>query len=168
MSFSKDKRMEIYKKSSEEVRELYGSTETGKIIMGVEESLGMSSEEDRSTFAIAIGDIILGLYKKESLNQILKDRLSLSDEQINEALQGLSEILDKIPEKKDPTPTVINLHNNSIDNKVSASPDPDLHNAHGYGYMPKQETKNEEPTVTSSQDDIFIHRKPNHTDPSTT
>lgn len=173
-----DKRMETYNTASEAVQELYGSELTTQVIKKAGDTLNLQ-EPARGVFVITVGDIILGLYKKESLGQLLKDRLNLTEQQIITAENDLSPLMAKlteIPEKTSTTPVLITAPTETSEltpekpaDQITKPPNieplrtfaRDVENSrtHGYGVFRNEETdtdtKNETTTHTSSQDDIL-------------
>lgn len=170
---NKEKRLEIYRKSSEVVQDLYSSEETGRIIRTAKLHLGSLDEATDTAFVVAVGDIILGLYKKDSLYQLLKDRLGLSDDLISLAISELKELLDKIPESKSamdfiskpqpvlappPTDQTVTAPQPTIVKPMRTFPDDfNAGRAHSYGaFRPEGEDNDpDEPTHSTSQDDVL-------------
>lgn len=106
MDKNTSKRQEIYNAAPELIQELYGSDLATKVIKKAVEAVGIDSEPAHGNFVIAVGDVILGLYKKEFLGQLLKDRLNFSEQQVSTAIESLQELLDKIPEANITPPIV--------------------------------------------------------------
>lgn len=179
MELDLDKRLDIYHEATKEVQDIYGGTETTAIIRGVADNLELE-EPDRGVFVVTVGDIILGIYKKESLGQLLRDRLSFTEEQLNMVRGGLNDFLNKIPQSEENhSPTIISFRTAaealaaqpSVASSVkqeSPSPvkplrtfadDVGLSRAHGYGAFRSNENQNtgvaDDTVHRSSQDDII-------------
>lgn len=108
MDINKQKRLEIYRGSNEEIQNLYSSPETGRLLLDVEKSLNITDTSEREKFVLAVGDVILGLYKKDSLSQLLKDRLGWTDQQVTLAINTLQELLVHIPDSiSKPTDSIV-------------------------------------------------------------
>lgn len=169
----KKTREELYKNSSELIKGLYSSEDTGEILKLAATKVKLDDKESYRTFALSVGDIILGLYKKTSLSQILKDRLNLGDDQITIVINELKILLDKIPETATaadyvniipPTtitpPTVPTPENEPLVTVKPMRTFPDDFNAgraHSYGAFRPEGGDNDEdePIHSSSQDDVL-------------
>ncbi|OGG85566.1 hypothetical protein A2392_02210 [Candidatus Kaiserbacteria bacterium RIFOXYB1_FULL_46_14] len=95
---SGNNRHELYKAAPDNIKDLYSGEDTGELLWNIAISIGINGGDSYRKFALAVGDIILGLYKKDSLAQILKDRLQLNVVQINEVITRLKPLLERIPE----------------------------------------------------------------------
>lgn len=179
---NKEKRLEIYQAATDLVKDLYGSTDTGLLMETVQQKLGITdNRQSSSDFTLTVGDVILGMYKKESLPQLLKDRLSLTEVQIQTAMNELRPLLDKIPEEKSSSTIIPTQMTDGYNTPESTSlPDPktqpikapaavqpmrtfpqdmDISRAHTYGAFKGNDKPSpnapEEPVVKSSQEDVF-------------
>lgn len=103
MDLNKNKRLAIYRQSSEHVQELYGSPEYGKLIASACDKAGLKNVPEREKLTISVGDIILGIYKIDSLPQILKDQIGLTEDKIRTVMISLQPLWDQIPNKDIPT-----------------------------------------------------------------
>lgn len=169
----KKARLELLRKSSPEIQNMYGDEEVGNVLTTVANNLGITEDKSYEVLALAFGDIILGLYKKTSLPQILKDRLQLTDDQITLAMEELKELLEKIPEAATaadyvnvippttivpPTaPTPINEPLVTVKPMRTFPDDFNAGRAHSYGaFRPEGEDNDgDEPIHSSSQDDVL-------------
>lgn len=168
----KPSRLAILKQSSPEVQELYGGKENGLAISTAAKHLGITGELAYDTFALTVGDVILGTHAKQLLGQMLKDRMELTDEQIKIAEEDLKGLLSKVPDKIAPsTPSVLPkspevsvMDSNAVPSTPQTTVKPiqtfaedvELSRAHGYGAFRSTEAKpQEEPIHQSSQDDII-------------
>lgn len=172
-TIDKKTRLELLRKSVPEIQDMYGSEEVGKTLSTLAERLNITSDSTYEVLALSFGDIILGLYKKTSLPQILKDRLSLDDNQIAIATQELKVLMDKIPESDSASdfvsaPQPVLAPAPSIPTTTAPQPTivkpmrtfPDDFNAgrvHSYGaFRPEGEDNDpDEPIHSSSQDDVL-------------
>jgi len=173
MEINKEKRLELYLKASEETKTLYESGD--KLLRDTADQFGIKDEEKYSQFVFCIGDIILGLYQKDSLGQLLKDRLDFTDDQVTIAIKSLEPILDKIPTSATPTSpnTIIDIPTPPTETTTplptSADPqtikplrtfaeDVELSRVHGYGSFQSGEVPDDAddtPVHSSNQDDII-------------
>lgn len=96
----KESRLKLLKQAPPEIQELYSSEENGTVLSETAKRLGILGEDAYDTFALTVGDIILGVHQKELLGQMLKDRMELSDEHVRIAEDGLREFLAKVPSRK--------------------------------------------------------------------
>lgn len=180
-TLDKKARLELLKASPLVVQEMYGSEENGQIISKTAKMLGINDELAYDTFALTVGDVILGSHTKESLGQMLKDRMELTDDQVKIATETLSDFLNKVPQQTvSASPTVINLPREDIlkqdisttgkialDEPVQShevkslrtfAEDVEFSRIHGYGTFksgePDEDTDNT-PVHRSNQDDIM-------------
>lgn len=169
----KKARLDLLRKSSPEIQSMYGDEEVGNVLTTVANDLGITEDDSYEVLALAFGDIILGLYKKTSLPQILKDRLQLTDDQIALAMEELKELLEKIPEVTTaadyvnvippatitpPTvPTPVNEPLVAVKPMRTFPDDFNAGRAHSYGaFRPENGEDDPEETVhRSNQDDII-------------
>ena len=158
----------------------------GLELRAVAEKIGVGNDDVYKNFAVTLGDIILGVYKKESLGQLLKDRLQLSEEQVKTAVSGLSNLLSQIPEigqNKDAKPFIMpKLQTNSetgveetievqenTEQRDEAFPtvkplrtfSDDAHNVHGYGSFRQDLGNHDDTPVHRSAQDSVLTKKSN-------
>lgn len=179
-TLDKKARLELLRQASPEVQEMYGSEENGQVIFATAEKLGIKEDLAYDTFALTVGDIILGTHSKESLGQMLKDRMGLTDEQVKVAVDELNDFLSKVPKQKvSPAPIVINtpeeklieqelpktadtsqptsIPNHDLKPLRTFAEDVEFSRVHGYGSFQSGEVDDTDntPVHRSSQDDII-------------
>lgn len=180
MESGKNKRHELYLQASNEVKELYAGEATGDLLWNTAVEMGITGGQKYYDFALAIGDVILGLYKKTSLGTILKERMVFTDDQVTFVTKKLAPLIDQIPENVTTlAPTVIKLPSENIvlpaeekapDKPVSTPEDAhdlrplrtfamdvNMNRAHSYGAFKSTDDDNTDdtPVHRSSQDDII-------------
>lgn len=161
-------RNELYKIAPENIRELYAGEETGELLWNTASRLGIKGGITYKTFALAVGDIILGLYKKESLELLLQQKLNMTPEQTKWVHQELQPLLNKIPDEAigGEAPTVLLTPPPELSTQPTLTPVkpmrtfPDDFNAgraHSYGaFRPEGDDSDpDEPTHTTNQDDVL-------------
>lgn len=170
-------RDELYKAATDQVKELYASEASGELLWEVAGKIGINGGRPYRQFAMSVGDVILGIYKKESLPQLLKDRAGFSEEQIKIVIDNLAEFLEKIPDHANAEPYVIpptttpepssvpvetpqgkEVNPNIVKPLRTFAEDIGLSRAHGYGAFRGSDNKpkGEEGEIhRSSQDDII-------------
>src|SRR5690606_32494835 len=160
------------------------SEENGRVLSATASKLGITDNLAYNTFALTIGDIILGTHSKESLGQMLKDRMDFNDEQVTVAEAGLRDFLNKLPNSKQgsdsspvvfaPSPEPVVLEeakpvtttdtlvepkdNSELKPLRTFAMDVDMSRVHGYGAFKSGEAEqndDETPVHRSSQDDII-------------
>jgi len=180
-TLDKKVRLELLRQASPEIQEMYGNEENGQVISETADKLGVKDEATYDTFALTVGDIILGSHPKESLGQMLKDRMEFTDEQVKIATDNLSDFLNKIPKQKVTTgPMVVNAPkdemikqeplqatdtpqstpalNHELKPLRTFAEDVELSRVHGYGTFQSGEVtedKDDTPVHRSNQDDII-------------
>ena len=173
MEINLEKRKEMYLSSSPEIQKMYDSG--GLELVATAKKIGIVDEDIYKKFTIAIGDIILGMYKKESLSQILKDRLQLSEEKVNTVVTDLSDLLARIPQNEPGTDTKpfvmppLQTTNMAVQKlEPTHTFKSDMQGVHGYGVFleKKEEEKADIPTISSFQDSL-LKKEGSQTPPST-
>ncbi len=161
------KRSELYKDAPENIKEIYAGEETGAILRNAANSLGITDKVAYRDFALTIGDVILGLYPKEHLGQMLQDRLHFTPEQTTVTLNGLNGLLKLIPETEisdTATPIVLppatpeaNTLAEAIKPIRTFTEDVNLSRAHGYGAFRSgdPQEKSTEEIYKSNQDNLL-------------
>lgn len=178
-TLDKKTRLELLRQAPPEVQEMYGSEENGQVIFNAAEKLGIKGDQAYDTFALTVGDIILGSHSKEALGQMLKDRMDFNDEQVKIAEENLREFLNKIPKTTQPTtssviavppasegdPDLSKIESDETENSkpeeddTSVKPlrtfamDVDYSRAHGYGSFKSEDSDNDE----NNNDDTPTH-----------
>jgi len=173
MKLNLKKREEIFLASPPEIQKMYESG--GLKLKAVADGIHITDPEQYRVFAITIGDIILGMYKKESLGQLLKDRLNLSGQQVNTVVSELHELLARIPEKEEGERFVMPPIDQSSDEALvkesseggSIEPihtfESDMRGVHGYGAFAGNRNEDVEENVYRSVQDSVLTRKDNET-----
>jgi hypothetical protein len=178
----KKSRLELLKKAPIEVQEMYGNEDLGDTLLSLANVLNMNADSAYDNLALTVGDVILRLYKKSLLPQVLKDRLGLNENQITIVVDALSPFLERIPELPStpepvpaipPTsttaPNIEDAANKMVPpNALNLAPlaavkpmrtysdDVNMSRAHSYGaFRPQAEDDTDEPTHSSSQDDLM-------------
>ncbi|OGG41453.1 hypothetical protein A2837_03005 [Candidatus Kaiserbacteria bacterium RIFCSPHIGHO2_01_FULL_46_22] len=162
------KRSELYKNAPENIRDIYAGEKTGELLRSAADSIGITDRVIYKDFALTVGDVILGLYRKEQLGQLLQERLSFTTEQVDKVLITLNDLIRSVPNNENaelPTPTVLAPSTPSV---VVQTPitkplrtfaeDASLSRAHGYGAFRSPENTEGAGAETihrSNQDDII-------------
>ena len=162
-------RNDLYKAAPANIQDLYSGEETGELLWRVSTQLGMTGGDTYRAFALAVGDVILGMYKKESLEVLLQQRLSLTAEQTKWIRDQLEPLLNKLPNNVGGEPPTVFAPPPSQAPPPPPPPpttvkpmrtfqeDFDASRAHSYGaYRPENDGSDEdEPVHRSNQDDII-------------
>ncbi len=90
------KRMEMYRRSGDVVRALYGDPDLGKTLSSIAKRNSLPKEK-KSILIDIVGDIILGLKPRNILEQNLVSAVSLTPETARLIVTELKPFLDKIP-----------------------------------------------------------------------
>ncbi len=177
----KESRLKLLRQAPPEIQELYGGEENGRVLYTAAEKIGALDELAYNTFALTIGDIILGTHPKESLGQMLKDRMELTDEQIKLATTELNVFLSKVPQQKVNSPPIVvnapreGLVDQAIVEEKDTTPSTQTHDVkplrtfaedvefsrvHGYGSFKSGEVgdTDDTPVHRSNQDDVLGRR----------
>lgn len=165
-------RNDLYAASPDLIKDLYSGEDTGELLWNAAVRVGINGGKSYRTFALAVGDVILGIHKKSSLPQILKDGVGLTEEQVNTVLADIKTLLDKLPEtnssitspipnfERTPDPTSVGTNNanySAVKPLRTFAMDVDVSRAHSYGAFQSEEAQNDEdePVHSSNQDDIL-------------
>lgn len=181
----KKSRLELLKKAPIEVQEMYGNEDLGGTIASLAKVLNINEDSVYDNLALTVGDVILRLYKKSLLPQLLKDRLGLNDSQTTVAMDALSPFLEKIPElpsTPEPISTIPSVPTNALKIEDATgkmvppdalnppplttvkpmrtySDDVNMSRAHSYGaFRPQEADDEDEQTHSSSQNDLLDRR----------
>lgn len=93
MTISNEQRDSALAAASEETRVKYSSPETGKFLWQVAESHSLTKSETYTTFALIVGDVILGLRKTFELPEVFAKELSLANASAVKLTSDLIEFL---------------------------------------------------------------------------
>lgn len=93
----KEQRIKRYQESSEAIQGLYSSPETGATLRQIFDAHHIP-EDSYKVFAQTVGDVILGLYSKNSLAQLLRQALGTYSVQSEQIAQELQALLIPVPE----------------------------------------------------------------------
>lgn len=174
MSLEQQQREEILDSANDTVRRLYSDPLSGKFLWELfcSTNPGEPNYSQYTQFAVAVGDIILGIHKKETLPQLLSYKIKGATEtQINNLVKGLAPFLAQIPDQssidtqspedasnpKNTTSTPAQL--TAVKPMRTYSDDVNMSRAHSYGaFRPQGEDDEDEPTHNTSQNDLLDRR----------
>lgn len=168
MAPTREQREERYQNASERIQEAYGSSETGAMLMRLEDKYQLSNEVYKS-FALTVGDVILGFFQESELPQLLQERVGMSNEQAREIARDLHDFLANLPESEKQTiakpeegtkPGMVSSDTNQTPTTPEQEPavppvrtmEGDAERIHGYGaYRPRRNTQTEQAQPAKSQ-----------------
>ena len=90
-------RKQKYKDSTENIQNLYSSSESGQILFDVFSKNGLLDTK-YSQYVLIVGDIILGFFPKTQLSQLLEANLGVSKDVASNIAADLTEFLSPIPD----------------------------------------------------------------------
>ena len=173
-----EQRKERYRQLSENVQWFYSSPEAGAKMWSTAQSIGMNDDEKYTAYAITVGDVLLGLEKKENLLVNLKNQLDISEDDANKLISNLADFLKNAEvalndwkenidaqSKKLDAGVENTLNSASYNVKPLRTMDGDAKNIHGYGAF-RAPAAEDEPVHSSSQESVMKKESGNN-DPST-
>ncbi len=121
--FTNEERMARFRSAPEAIAEIYGSNATTQLIKSIRERFSIQSD----VFVDIVGDMILGLYPRNTLPSLLTNELNLSQEIASSIATELNQFLDKIPGEILPSSQqtmspVSNLISPTTDSEVHRTP----------------------------------------------
>jgi hypothetical protein len=91
--YTNETRLDRYLKSPEQVQDLYSSPELGSTLSQVAETVGIADPSTYSSFALLIGDFILGFYPTSELDTKLQTELGITPPISRQIIAGLQAIV---------------------------------------------------------------------------
>jgi|GEM_PF-1898779 len=125
MELTFEKRREKLKTLPEEIQNLYWMPESGEILYKTYKKYNLP-EEKYKNFGIAVGDVILGFYKKSDLPKVLMAELSVTEDVANTMSLDLKDFLSKIEGEfniANTKPQNIPQANNQLKEKLELRPE---------------------------------------------
>ena len=123
MDISKQQKQEAVQKITPVQERLYSDPESGTLLVAIADTHQITGDEQYTAFAIAVGDVILGLVPQEKLPELLVERLGIERPA---AMRITADVLDFLapldqPEATETTTTVpINNTEQSNDNSLAS------------------------------------------------
>jgi len=106
MKFTDEQREGIFQAGSDIQRELYDSYESGKALATIGQKYDVTELAD---FAIAVGDVILGLVPQAQLPQLMIERLGVSQATAMRITADVLDFLEPLDTTKTAVPVVTNI-----------------------------------------------------------
>jgi hypothetical protein len=180
-------RQEKYQYAPLDVADLYGSPDTGELLLKVAAKNSLPNEKFK-TFGLTVGDVILGLLPREQLAEKLKTELLIPDIQAKTIVLDLKSLIEKIPDlnawttlkEKDQTRLAQADDSSEDTSTTNQAPKPDLISVapfrtmetdvkkiHGYGAFRAQQPRPGEENIYKSEQAKLVP-PPSYTDPSST
>jgi len=130
MEFTQDQRNTKFTQASDTQRYLYSDPDSGEAILNIAQTNHITPGSQYKSFAIAVGDVILGLVPQEKLPGLLVERLNIAQA---EAFRITADVLDFLAPldqaegmtavQSDSTPVPINeaisIKDNSLANEIA-------------------------------------------------
>lgn len=168
---TEETRLEAYKKSDDEIKNLYESPSSGEIMIKIYEKY-LTPETNYRLYASLIGDVILGFHKTTDLPRLFQSQLNISADEAQRMTADLLEFLSPVLEREEnekgikkeeidklaqtfkeateKRPAEITPEGKPEDIKPLRTMAADMNRAHGYGSQTNN-TDEEEPIVKSEQ-----------------
>lgn len=178
MQITNEQRREVAATLTENIKDLYGSSELSEQIKILEQTIPVDKFNE---FVLLIGDIILGFYTTAEMPGLLQSHIALTADQSQRITASFLDILSPVIAREDAAlhaqkaagkelaQTIESTHTEreaSTPNSptpatpVTANPHPDR--VHGYGsyrenyrYGEEPEKKEDTPTIVTKQEDIL-------------
>ncbi len=95
MAYTREQRLQRYSESNEATQEAYSSPLSGELLMRAARTINLPDEQYQ-TFALLVGDFILGFYPLSLLETQLQTQLQLSSYQTSQLKAMLSVLFGKL------------------------------------------------------------------------
>lgn len=89
-------RDEAYKSAPEYIKNIYAGEDTGELLSNIAHQINLSDRSLYRTFALSIGDVILGLQPVSNIKAILMERLNMAESQAQTVVIGLQPLIKKL------------------------------------------------------------------------
>ena len=101
MDISKQQKQEAVQKITPVQERLYSDPESGTLLVAIADTHQITGDEQYTAFAIAVGDVILGLVPQEKLPELLVERLGIERAA---AMRITADVLDFLAPLDEPQP----------------------------------------------------------------
>jgi hypothetical protein len=119
MDISKQQKQEAVQKITPVQERLYSDPESGTLLVAIADTHQITGDEQYTAFAIAIGDVILGLVPQEKLPELLVERLGIERAA---AMRITADVLDFLAPLDQPEP--VKTSATAVPINADANPEP--------------------------------------------
>lgn len=124
MEFTQDQRNTKFTQASDMQRYLYSDPDSGEMLKAIADTFP-AVITDYKSFAVAIGDVILGLAPQEKLPDLLVERLQIPMEQARQITPDILEFLAPLGSTSEPAavaqPVQINTTTDTLASEIAAA-----------------------------------------------